>query len=62
MIETVSSYQNKKVCLLTIIVNRGKSKKILQSAKNLGITRANVLLSEGMVGNHILKILAMDET
>ena len=62
MMESVSSYKDKKVCLLTIIVNRGKSKKILQTAKKLGITRANVVLGEGMVGNHILKILAMNET
>lgn len=62
MINTVSSYQNNKVCLLTIIVNRGKSKKVLHSAKKIGITRANVILGEGMAGNHILKILAMNET
>jgi|AGTN01.1.fsa_nt_gi hypothetical protein len=51
-------------CLLGIIVNRGRGRKVLQLARKMGFNKANCLLAEGRGAsvNRLLELLALSET
>ena len=47
--------------LLCIIVNVGVGNKVLQSAKEQGVTGGTIFLGKGTVNNSLLKFLALDD-